>query len=170
MENKELKEDLGASFGPGSHPSGHAAFGVDGASRFDPSRGVPSFEECAALIASYIVRNQWADANYYATANQRAYGFCEYKLLDRAKEIAAHDSGRFEDVSGAYQVVAEMLEYFDSYQLATWAPLAAIIERERTRDRDGGSAGNSEGGSTAKQRQPGPCEDTASPNPARPPS
>lgn len=23
---------------PGSHPSGHAAFGVDGASRFDPSR------------------------------------------------------------------------------------------------------------------------------------
>lgn len=24
---------------PGSHPSGHAASGVDGASRFDPSRG-----------------------------------------------------------------------------------------------------------------------------------
>jgi hypothetical protein len=24
---------------PGSHPTGHAAFGVDGASRFDPARG-----------------------------------------------------------------------------------------------------------------------------------
>lgn len=26
---------------PGSHPSGHAASGVDGASRFDPSRKCP---------------------------------------------------------------------------------------------------------------------------------
>jgi hypothetical protein len=31
----------------------------------------------------------------------------------------------------AYEVVGEMLEYFDSYRLATWAPIAAIIERER---------------------------------------
>ena len=27
----------------------------------------------------------------------------------------------------AYQVVAEMLEYFDGHNLATWAPLASII-------------------------------------------
>jgi len=31
----------------------------------------------------------------------------------------------------AYYVVGEMLEYFERYHLATWAPLAAIIMRER---------------------------------------
>lgn len=35
------------------------------------------------------------------------------------------------EVKDAYAVVGEMLEYFDSYNLATWAPLASIIERER---------------------------------------
>lgn len=30
-----------------------------------------------------------------------------------------------------YAVVGEMLEYFERYSLATWAPLAEIIERER---------------------------------------
>jgi hypothetical protein len=39
------------------------------------------------------------------------------------------------DLGEAYEVVGEMLEYFDSYRLATWAPLAAVILRERRRAR-----------------------------------
>src|SRR5688572_30416599 len=39
MPSPVEKIGVGASFGPGSHPTGHAASGVDGASRFDPSRG-----------------------------------------------------------------------------------------------------------------------------------
>jgi hypothetical protein len=35
------------------------------------------------------------------------------------------------DLDEAYAVVGEMLGYFDSYSLATWAPLAAIITHER---------------------------------------
>lgn len=35
------------------------------------------------------------------------------------------------EVKDAYAVVGEMLEYFDDYNLATWAPLASIVERER---------------------------------------
>jgi len=90
----------------------------------------PTFEQCAAVVAAYIAENRWPDAVSCAAENQCAHGFCECKLLDRANEIAA-DSGRFKDVSGAYQTVGEMLEYFDSYRLATWAPLASIIIRER---------------------------------------
>jgi hypothetical protein len=92
---------------------------------------VPTFDQCAGVVAGYIVDNHWPNARSCAAENQRVHGFCEHKLLDRAKEIAARDSSCFTDVSGAYQVVAEMLEYFDSYQLATWAPLASIIIRER---------------------------------------
>lgn len=40
----------------------------------------------------------------------------------RAKESAYADP---------YSVVSEMLEYFDRYHLATFAPIASIIERER---------------------------------------
>lgn len=35
-----------------------------------------------------------------------------------------------------FKVVGEMLEYFDSYTLATWSPLASIIDREITRERE----------------------------------
>lgn len=50
------------------------------------------------------------------------------------------------------------------------AKLAHQARTTRRRDRDGGSAGDAESGSSAKQRQPGPCEDTASPNPSSSPS
>lgn len=35
------------------------------------------------------------------------------------------------ELDHAYQVVGEILEYFESAHLATWAPVAALIERER---------------------------------------
>lgn len=35
------------------------------------------------------------------------------------------------ELDHAYSVVGEMLEYFDGHKLATWAPLASIIMRER---------------------------------------
>jgi len=35
------------------------------------------------------------------------------------------------DLEDAYQVVGEMLQYFDNHKLATWAPIAAIIQQQR---------------------------------------
>lgn len=35
------------------------------------------------------------------------------------------------ELNHAYDVVGEMLEYFDQHNLATWAPVAALIMRER---------------------------------------
>ena len=87
----------------------------------------PTFEECAKVIASHLFENRADHARIFAAEHQRVHGYCEYKLLERARELRPPCV----DLSHAYGVVAEMLEYFDSYRLASWAPLAAIIERER---------------------------------------
>lgn len=42
------------------------------------------------------------------------------------------------DMDDAYRCVGEILEYFDRHSLATWAPVAAIIRRERNRGRTEG--------------------------------
>lgn len=91
----------------------------------------PTFEECAAVVAGYLGRGDTPGAESAASANQVTSGFCKYKLLARATELFAADPKRFTDMSDAYHTVAEMLEYFENYRLATWAPLASIIDRER---------------------------------------
>lgn len=44
-----------------------------------------------------------------------------------------YDDMLSDELEEAYAVVGEILEYFDGYKLATWAPIAAIILRERKR-------------------------------------
>jgi hypothetical protein len=44
---------------------------------------------------------------------------------------AKHQLVERDELDHGYRVVGEMLEYFDGYKLATWAPLASIIMRER---------------------------------------
>lgn len=48
--------------------------------------------------------------------------------------VSAHsgdDPARKSDLDEAYEIVGEMLGFFDRYTLATFAPLAAIVLRER---------------------------------------
>lgn len=70
--------------GPGSHPTGHAASGVDGASRFDPSRGETSPQETVLLVAdgdkplAYLELSDAslaAFARHHLMENERAAGW-----------------------------------------------------------------------------------------------
>jgi len=83
----------------------------------------------AMSIAELINSNKEREARTACVDIQRNVGLCQFKLIERARELAA--MRRAADMEYEYQVVAEMLEYFEGYNLATWAPLAAIIRRER---------------------------------------
>ena len=92
---------------------------------------VPNFNKCAD-------GDEWVDDCHFSPT-----GFAVWRCEGDRKFCTCKPATQADDAlveTDPYSVVGEMLEYFDSYSLAAWAPVAAILHRERAAAHAAGEA------------------------------